>query len=103
MTDNFTPVDVKLRELASGAWKGKDLSYRVGSAGQKQKMHIPVLQVRVTPTVSILWQLDIGFDHEDPDSTKQQQIVKGTNWCAQLFKAILTVIVWHIATSDEEV
>lgn len=75
--DDFIPIELKLRDLASGAWKGKDLSYRVGSTKQKQSMQVPVLQARVTPVVSILWQVDVGFDHEDPDSKNLQQIVKG--------------------------
>lgn len=41
-------------------------------------MQIPVLQVRVTRTVSILWQLDVGFDHEVPGI--QQQVVKGMKY-----------------------
>lgn len=77
MAGDFNPVDLKFRELASGAWKGKDLSYPAGSTEQKQRMQIPVLQARATATVSILWQLDVGFDHEDSDSRNLQQIVKG--------------------------
>lgn len=81
----FSRVEQKLRELASGAWKGKDLSHRIGSKKQKQDMVIPILQARVSRTVSILWQLDVGFDHQSPSI--QQQIVK----------------VWQITSSDDEV
>jgi hypothetical protein len=84
-TGGFPRVEQKLRELASGAWKGKDLSHRIGSKKQKLGMLIPVLQARVTRTVSILWQVDVGFEHQTP--SVQQQIVK----------------IWQITNSDDEV
>lgn len=94
-------MELKLRELASGEWKGKDLSHRIGSKRQKQQMQIPVLQVRVTRTVSILWQLDVGFDHEAPGI--QQQVVKGMIYCQYISRMMLIVPVWQITTSDDEV
>ncbi|KAJ5127660.1 hypothetical protein N7448_008439 [Penicillium atrosanguineum] len=81
----FPRIEQKLRELASGAWKGKDISRRIGSKKQKQDMVIPILQARVSRTVSILWQLDVGFEPQSPSI--QQQIVK----------------VWQITSSDDEV
>jgi len=84
-TGSFSRVEMKLRELASGAWKGKDLSHCVGSKKQKKEMLVPVLQARVTRNVSILWQLDVGSEHHFPSI--RQQIVK----------------VWQITKSDDEV
>lgn len=81
----FSRVEQKLRELASGAWKGKDLSHCIGSKKQKQDMVIPILQARVSRTVSILWQLDVGFEHQSPSIA--QQIVK----------------VWQITSSNDEI
>jgi hypothetical protein len=48
-------------------------------------MHVPVLQVTVSQSVSILWQLDVGFYDELP--WIEQQIVK----------------VWKIVTTKDEV
>ncbi|KAJ5519217.1 DNA helicase UvrD-like C-terminal [Penicillium expansum] len=81
---DFGGVEQKLRDLASGEWKGKDLSRRVGSKQQKKKMQVPILEVSASATVSILWQVDVGFYDELP--WVQQQIVK----------------VWQIVTSEEE-
>ncbi|OQE34898.1 hypothetical protein PENCOP_c015G08976 [Penicillium coprophilum] len=81
---DFGGVERKLRDLASGQWKGKDLSRRVGSKQQKKRMHVPILEVCASATVSILWQVDVGFYDESP--WVQQQIVK----------------VWQIVTSEEE-
>ncbi|KAJ5504872.1 hypothetical protein N7463_007746 [Penicillium fimorum] len=80
---DFGGVEQKLRDLASGKWKGKDLSRRVGSKHQKKRMQVPILEVSASETVSILWQVDIGFYGEI--SWVQQQIVK----------------VWQIVTSEE--
>ncbi|KAJ5674702.1 uncharacterized protein N7477_004636 [Penicillium maclennaniae] len=82
---DFSRVEQKLRELASGAWKGKDLSRLTGSKKQRQEMIIPILQAHVSRTMSILWHLDVGFEHQSPGV--QQQIVK----------------VWQITSSDDEV
>ncbi|KAJ5822742.1 Tetratricopeptide-like helical [Penicillium robsamsonii] len=81
---DFDGVEQKLRDLASGEWKGKDLSRRVGSTQQKKRMQVPILEVSASAIVSILWQVDIGFYDELP--WVQQQIVK----------------VWQIVTSEEE-
>ncbi|OQD61522.1 hypothetical protein PENPOL_c016G10680 [Penicillium polonicum] len=81
---DFGGVEQKLRDLASGEWKGKDLSRRVGSKQQKKRMQVPILEVSASATVSILWQVDVGFYDELP--WVQQQIVK----------------VWQIVTSEEE-
>ncbi|KAI3103031.1 hypothetical protein CBS147333_7635 [Penicillium roqueforti] len=80
----FGGVEQKLRDLASGEWKGKDLSHRVGSKQQKKRMQVPILEVSASATVSMLWQVDVGFYDELP--WVQQQIVK----------------VWQIVTSEEE-
>lgn len=71
----FGEVEQKLRDLASGEWKGKDLSHRVGSKQQKKRMQVPILEASASATVSILWQVDVGFYDELP--WVQQQIVKG--------------------------
>ncbi|OQE05043.1 hypothetical protein PENVUL_c027G05971 [Penicillium vulpinum] len=81
---DFGGVEQKLRDLASGEWKGKDLSRRVGSKQQKKRMQVPILEVSASATVSILWQIDVGFYDELP--WVQQQVVK----------------VWQIVTSEEE-
>ncbi|KAJ5783861.1 uncharacterized protein N7518_009538 [Penicillium psychrosexuale] len=80
----FGGVEQKLRDLASGEWKGKDLSRRVGSKQQKKRMQVPILEVSASATVSMLWQVDVGFYDELP--WVQQQIAK----------------VWQIVTSEEE-
>ncbi|KAJ5778909.1 hypothetical protein N7457_006629 [Penicillium paradoxum] len=80
----FAGVEQRLRDLASGEWKGKDLSRRVGSKMQRKRMQIPILEVSASATVSILWQVDVGFYEELP--WVQQQIVK----------------VWQIVASEEE-
>ncbi|CAG8896595.1 unnamed protein product [Penicillium egyptiacum] len=81
---DFGVVEQKLRDLASGEWKGKGLSRRVGSKQQKKRMRVPILEVSASATVSILWQVDVGFYDELP--WVQQHIVK----------------VWQIVTSEEE-
>lgn len=81
----FKPMEKKLRDLASGHWKGKNLSQRVGSEKQKKEMKAPVLEASVSPTVSILWQIDVGFYDETP--WVQQQIVK-SEWL--LISTVLT-------------
>lgn len=68
-------MEQRLRDLASGEWKGKDLSRRVGSKMQKKRMQVPILEASASATVSILWQVDVGFYDELP--WVQQQIVKG--------------------------
>lgn len=68
-------MEQRLRDLASGEWKGKDLSRRVGSKEQRKRMKVPIMEVSASATVSILWQVDIGFYDELP--WVQQQIVKG--------------------------
>jgi hypothetical protein len=68
-------MENKLRDLASGDWKGKSLSHLVGSEKQKKQMKVPILEATVSPTTSILWQIDVGFYDEAPWT--QQQIVKG--------------------------
>ncbi|KAJ5545485.1 hypothetical protein N7535_006129 [Penicillium sp. DV-2018c] len=80
----YAGVDERLRDLASGQWRGKDLSRRVGSKTQRKLMRVPVLEAAASATVSILWQVDVGFYEELP--WVQQQIVK----------------VWQIVTSEEE-
>lgn len=98
----FSSVEEKLRDLSSGNWKGKDLSQRAGTKGEKQKMAVPLLQVTVNRNVSILWQIDVGFYDELP--WVQQHIVKGRstityrNCCSMLI-----IAVWQIVTSENEV
>ena len=64
-----------LRDIASGEWKGKNLSRPVGSKKQKDRMKVHIMEAPVSSTVSILWQIDIGFYDELP--WVQQQIAKG--------------------------
>ena len=71
---SFNRVDQKLRDLASGHWKGRDISNRVGPRLQKGEMRIPVLQAIVTREISILWQIDTGFYENRP--WERQQVVK---------------------------
>lgn len=95
-------MELKLRELASGAWKGKDLSYTAGSKKQKQKMRVPVLKARVN-TVSLFWQIDVGYDHQDADPENRQQIVRGMRTSIRFSKLMLIITVWQLAASDDEV
>ncbi|KGO54138.1 DNA helicase, UvrD-like, C-terminal [Penicillium expansum] len=98
---DFGGVEQKLRDLASGEWKGKDLSRRVGSKQQKKKMQVPILEVSASATVSILWQVDVGFYDELP--WVQQQIVKGKYLhIIETCRSMLTLAVWQIVTSEEE-
>lgn len=79
---NFGRVGHKLRELASGDWKGKSVSKCAGTKKQKLKMAIPILEAPVIHTneLFILWHLDVGFYENLP--WVQQQIVKGS--CAAI-------------------
>ncbi len=72
--DLFDIIKIKLVELASGTWKGKNLSVRAGSASQMKEMKVPILRVNCTEKLMILWQIDIGT-YDDLDSVKQ--LVKG--------------------------
>lgn len=97
-------MEQKLRGLASGEWKGKDVSHRVGSKQQKKRMQVPILEVSASATVSILWQVDVGFYNELP--WVQQQIVKGKylqNYLIETCRSLLTLVVWQIVNSEEEV
>lgn len=65
-------------------------------------MEVPVLQVVVNRTVSILWQIDVGFYDEFP--WVQQQIVKGRLTIAyQHCNSMLIIAVWRILISENEV
>ncbi|KAJ5107749.1 hypothetical protein N7456_004424 [Penicillium angulare] len=79
----FVQVDTKLRRLATGKWT--KLSQVVGTAKQQQQMRVPIVRAHVNDSVSIIWQVDVGYYEELP--FVQQQIVK----------------VWRIATSSEEI
>lgn len=74
-TGSFERVERKLRELASGQWKGKDISNRVGTKKQRHEMQIPLLKAVVTRELSILWQIDVGFYEDQP--WERKQVVKG--------------------------
>lgn len=50
-------------------------------------MQVPILEVSASATVSILWQVDVGFYDELP--WVQQQIVKGK--CLKLFNRDLRI------------
>lgn len=67
-------LKTKLLELASGNWKGRSLSSPAGSESQKKKMKVPLLRVKCTKQMSILWQIDIGT-YEELKSVRQ--LVKG--------------------------
>jgi hypothetical protein len=67
-------LKTKLIELASGNWKGRSLSSPAGSDSQKIKMKVPILRVKCTKQLSILWQIDIGI-YEELKSVRQ--LVKG--------------------------
>ena len=71
----FDLVEQRLRQLASGEWKGKDLSHRAGSKTQKQSMKVPILQTAITDELFLLWQVDVGFYEDLP--WVPQHIVKG--------------------------
>jgi hypothetical protein len=73
----FVRLEQKIRELASGDWKGKDLSTRAGSRQQREEMRIPVLQAKLTAKLFLLWQIDVGFYEEN--SSMMQQLVKGSS------------------------
>jgi hypothetical protein len=67
-----------LKALASGEWTGKNLSRPVGSKKQKKALQIPIMAATVNSTVSILWQIDIGFYDELP--WIQQHVIKGKHF-----------------------
>ncbi|KAJ5280089.1 hypothetical protein N7478_005461 [Penicillium angulare] len=79
----FVQVDHKLRRLATGKWT--KLSQCVGTGKQRQQMRVPIVRAHVNDSVSIIWQVDVGYYEELP--FVQQQIVK----------------VWRIATTVEEI
>lgn len=64
-----------LKALSSGEWAGKNLSRPVGSKKQKKALQVPIMAATVNSTVSILWQIDIGFYDELP--WVQQHVIKG--------------------------
>lgn len=65
-------------------------------------MQVPILEVSASATVSILWQVDVGFYDELP--WVQQQIVKGKYLhIIETCRSMLTLAVWQIVTSEEEV
>ncbi|GAD91519.1 hypothetical protein PVAR5_0091 [Paecilomyces variotii No. 5] len=78
-----TRLEQKIRQLASGDWKGKDVSTRAGSKHQRDNMKIPILEAKVTTKLFLLWQIDVGFYEEN--SSVMQQLVK----------------VWKISTAEE--
>ncbi|OGE51205.1 hypothetical protein PENARI_c014G04055 [Penicillium arizonense] len=82
--DTLPAVVEALKALASGEWAGKNLSRPVGSKKQKKALQVPIMAATVNSTVSILWQIDIGFYDELP--WIQQHVIK----------------VWQIVTSDQE-
>jgi hypothetical protein len=67
-----------LKALASGEWAGKNLSRPVGSKKQKKALQVPIMAATVNSTVSILWQIDIGFYDELP--WIQQHVIKGKHF-----------------------
>lgn len=70
-------MEQKLRQLASGEWKGKDLSNRAGTKKQIHDMEIPVLRAPISQNLFLLWQIDVGFYDDIPQV--RQHIVKGTH------------------------
>ncbi|OCL09185.1 hypothetical protein AOQ84DRAFT_221144 [Glonium stellatum] len=74
----FSPVKAKLIDLASGCWDWN----LAGSEPQRKRMKLPLAWTKCGQKLSILWQVDVGFDEE---TEAEQQVVK----------------VWEIGTSSE--
>ena len=70
----FDTLNKKFMELASGGWKGRNLSTRVGSQSQKTRMRVPILGARCPGRLWILWQIDVGIYDE---LASVRQLVKG--------------------------
>ncbi len=52
-------------KLASGAWKGANLSEAVGRTAQKQYMKSPLMKARCGNTsIRIVWQIHTGYQEE---------------------------------------
>lgn len=74
----FSPVGKKLVDLASGCCK----SSLAGSGDQRQRLKVPLAKSKCTPTLSILWQVDLGIAG---DSALLQQVI----------------VVWEVGDSEE--
>jgi hypothetical protein len=73
----------------------------VGSKEQLDRMKVPIMEAPFSSTVSILWQIDIGFYDELP--WVQQQIVKGE--CLTISTGLVRMLiltVWEVVRSKEE-
>lgn len=73
----FSPVGKKLVDLASGCCK----SSLAGSGDQRQRLKVPLAKSKCTPTLSILWQVDLGIAG---DSALLQQVI----------------VVWEVGDSE---
>ncbi|KAJ5757424.1 uncharacterized protein N7511_006118 [Penicillium nucicola] len=81
---SLSAVVQALKALSSGQWSGKNLSRPMGSNKQKNALKVPVMGATANSTVSVLWQIDVGFYDELP--WVQQHVIK----------------VWQIVTSIAE-
>lgn len=73
----FSPVEKKLVDLASGCCK----SSLAGSGDQRPRLRVPLAKSKCTPTLSILWQVDLGVAG---DSALVQQVI----------------VVWEVGDSE---
>ncbi|KAF8535500.1 hypothetical protein BDD12DRAFT_892638 [Trichophaea hybrida] len=53
-------LEATIRRLASGDWKRRKLSTRVGTEAQRKHMDFQLLQAKAGKTLRILWQLGVG-------------------------------------------
>ncbi|KAN0075758.1 hypothetical protein V8E54_007028 [Elaphomyces granulatus] len=72
----YSPIRAKLIDLASGCWDWN----LAGSDSQRKRLKVPLAWTQCGQKLSILWQVDVGFDEE-----AEQQVVK----------------VWKIGTPSE--
>jgi predicted Zn-ribbon and HTH transcriptional regulator len=75
---NITPIEEKLRDLASGSWS----CHVAGMEQQRKKLRVPLTTTRCNSQFLVLWQIDVALD----DTTQtESQLVK----------------VWEVGTKTE--
>jgi hypothetical protein len=67
-SESLCPIRAKLIDLASGCWDWN----LAGSDSQRKRLKVPLAWTQCGQKLSILWQVDVGFDEE-----AEQQVVKG--------------------------
>jgi hypothetical protein len=62
---NIEILERRLRRLASGDWKGGNLSKILGTSAQKKHLNSPLFKANVGKQVRIVWQIDVGQNEKN--------------------------------------